>query len=119
MDNYLRWEDVLERDDLVGGGLETQEDGSVYRGPITGIEIRDGYVHISTEWTAVLPGGQPPWRKLDNPSECFVDAELSAPRDIGEGRVHFVLPFLGHGTIFPKGGSQLDPNRVQGLLRVT
>ncbi len=110
----MTWEEVLQRDDIVGGDLETQEDGCIYRGPINGIEMKDGCVHISSPWVARLPQGSGTWEKWEI-YPFFVDAKTSPPQDIGQGRIHFNVPFLGHATIFPKGGSKLDPAKVAGL----
>ena len=111
----MTWEEVLQRSDLVGGELETQEDGCIYRGPIGKIELKDGYLHITSPWVARLdPSSGSGWKKWEN-NPFFVDAKLATPRDIGEGRIHFNVLGLGHATIFPAGGSKLDPVRVEGL----
>lgn len=110
----MTWKEVLQRDDIVGGDLETQEDGCVYRGPIDGIEMKDGQVHISSPWVARLLPEKGEWEKWEN-NPFFITAELSPPQDIGHGRIHFDIPMLGCATIFPKGGSKLDPAKVAGL----
>ncbi|MFA5888638.1 MAG: hypothetical protein WCW47_01370 [Candidatus Paceibacterota bacterium] len=109
----MTWEDVLRRDDIVGGDLETQEDGTYYRGPISKIELRDGLIFFESPWVArLVPGSE--WEKWQifpfyiNPTEV-------SPQDIGDGRIMFTMPFLGAGVIFPKGGSKLDPAKVKGL----
>ncbi len=107
----MTWEQVLQRDDIIGGDLETHENGSIYRGPISGIEIRGGRVHFEVPWVAKLENGT--WKNYPV-YPFFVDAS-SAPGEIGGGRIHFEIPFIGFGVIFPKGGSKLDPARVEGL----
>ena len=112
----MEWKDVLQRDDIVGGDLETQEDGAYYRGPISKIELRDGLLYIESSWVArMVPGGGGGWEKWDVPFPFFVNPKDVSPQDIGEGRVMFNMPLLGIGVIFPKGGSKLDPAKVKGL----
>ncbi|MFZ2484464.1 MAG: hypothetical protein WAX80_02925 [Minisyncoccia bacterium] len=113
----MRWEDVLKRDDIVGGDIETQEDGSIYRGPLSGIKMENGLVHFESPWIAQMEGGMGGDGKWKNwpVYPCFVDAKRSPPQDIGNGRIQFNMPFLGFGVIFPKGGSKLDPDKVEGL----
>lgn len=107
----MNWQDVLNRDDIVGGDLETQEDGVVYRGPIASIELKNGLVYFTLPWMAVLNNGK--WLKWHT-RDCFVIADC-LPHNIGNGRIKFEMPFLGFGVIFPRGGSKLDPAKVEGL----
>ena len=110
----MTWDEILKRDDLVGGDLETQEDGDVYRGPLEKIERQGDMIRFSSPWTARMLGSQPgSWEKWHITS-CSVTADVK-PQDIGDGRICFTMPFLGHGVIFPKGGSKLDPAKVKGL----
>lgn len=108
----MTWEDVLKRDDIVGGDLETQENGEIFRGPISRIVLKGGYVQFDSPWCARMEDGKwVTWPVYP----CSVKALLCSPRDIGNGCVQFSMPFLGFGVIFPKGGSKLDPNEVEGL----
>lgn len=50
----MTWEDVLKRDDIVGGDIETYENEDIYRGPISEILLKDGYITINAEWIAVM-----------------------------------------------------------------
>ena len=110
----LSWEEVLKRDDIVGGEIETQEDGAVYRGPISKIELRNGKVHFEASWMATMNPREGRWRNW-KVYPFYVDPQLSSPQDIGNGRIQFNIPFIGLGVIFPKGGSKLDPAKVEGL----
>jgi len=108
----IAWEDVLRRDDIVGGEIETQEDGDVYRGPIESIELKNNYVSIKCAWVAKrLEDGR--WVKW-HITASGVAAECK-PNDIGDGRIQYHMPMLGMAVIFPKGGSKLDPTKVEGL----
>jgi hypothetical protein len=82
-----------------------------YRGPLGKIELDGDSIRFTMPWCARLNGGE--WEKWDITSS-FVTKEVE-PQDIGDGRIHFSMPFLGHCTIFPKGGSKLDPFKVKGL----
>ena len=109
----MKWEDVLQRDDIVGGDLETQEDGRVYRGPISSIRIEGEMVYFRSPWTARM-NADGTWEKW-HITGCGTNTKMCPPNDIGEGRVQFSMPMLGFGVIFPKGGSKLDPSKVKGL----
>src|SRR3989338_3612437 len=107
----MKWEEVLQRDDIIGGELETQEAGSLYRGPIGEIKLEGGTVYITSPWMAKM--SKTGWKAWDKTS-CSVGADCE-PKDIGSGRLWFNMPMLGFGVIYPKGGSRLDPDRVEGL----
>ena len=116
----MTWEDVLKRDDIVDGDIETQEDGDIYRGPISSIRLENGRVRIESPWTARMEGGMSSgglWKNWEV-YPFSVNAELCPPQDIGNGRIQFSMPGLGFGVIFPKGGSKLDPKKVEGLQLV-
>ena len=111
----MTWEQVLARDDIVGGDLETQEGGAVYRGPISEIKMEDSMVVFYSAWVAKMSMSAPgEWEKWDI-TTLRVNAELATPRDIGDGRIMFMMPMVGPAVIFLKGGSQLDPAKVKGL----
>ena len=109
----LTWEDVLKRTDLIGGDIESVEDGVPYRGPLSKIEMDETMVHFFSPWCAYLDLQTGEWKKW-NITSCSVIKEI-LPVDIGGGRVCFSLPLLGPCTLFPKGGSKLDPTKVKGL----
>lgn len=109
----MEWSDVFKRDDLIGGDIETVENGIPYRGPLSKIENEGEMIRFTSPWTAWLnpqTGEWETWHKND----CSVNMEVE-PQDIGQGRVSFEMLFLGHCTIYPKGGSKLDPKKVKGL----
>ena len=105
----------LSRTDFVGGDLETQEDGFIYRGPIKRIWVEDGKLIIVSSWSARMPKDMSSgWSVYEN-HNLIKSIGTFQPVVIGEGRVQFVLPLLGFAVIFPKGGSKLDPAKVDGL----
>lgn len=111
------WEEVLKRDDLVGGDIESIEDGIYYRGPLQEIKDKGSGVEFISPWVARLDGGE--WQNLETIYPLFIDKEIGIPTDIGEGRIHVTIPLLGGFTIFPKGGSKLESTKVKGLILET
>lgn len=108
----LTWDDVLKRENLIGGDIESQEGGAVYRGPLSSIKREGDQIYFESPWCAKNDGDG--WKNWHITS-CNVNATMTTPQDIGEGRIFFQMPFLGVCTIFPKGGSKLDPTKVEGL----
>jgi hypothetical protein len=110
----MTWEEILERDDIVGGDIESQEDGIIFRGPIESIKIKDGIVIIKSKWLARLdPRESDGWKKSDT-TELSVSAN-SKPEKIPGNRIYFQFPPPGQCIIFPKGDSKLDPKLVKDL----
>lgn len=107
----MEWEDVLKRKDIIGGDIETQEDGVIFRGPISNIQIEGDQIVIDAEWIAVFENGA--WEK-SKITQLTVPAQIK-PNCIGDGRIVFCLVGIGMATIFPEGGSKLDPSKVKGL----
>jgi len=110
----LTWEDVLKREDLIGGDLESQEDGMVYRGPLSEMKVVGDNIRFISSWMARMNPETCEWKKW-HINTLYVNKDMSKPQDLGDGRVFFQMPYLGVCTIFPKGGSKLDPARVEGL----
>lgn len=113
MDTQLTWDDVLKNEALIGGDIESQEDGVVYRGPLSELKADDNEIHFTSPWTARLNPSTAKWEKWH--LDTFWVTKEFPPQDIGDGRILFRMPFLGHCTIFPKGGSKLDTCKVEGL----
>jgi hypothetical protein len=106
----MKWSDVLARDDLVGGQIETEESGDLYRGPIDSIEKRGGTIVISAGRIDTRPVSGGEWKPIDNPPPLMLNPEQSPdPRDLGDGRIAFTMPFLGTSTITPKGWAEPGP----------
>ncbi|HET6747577.1 MAG TPA: hypothetical protein VFH06_05720 [Candidatus Saccharimonadales bacterium] len=121
------WTELLGRrkDDFIGGDIEHIETPEgAYRGPIVSIAIEDNKLVVTTEWTAHvetnavgLPTGN--WHKENREGATaftyeLMDDIMSLPQDIGDDRIHFQYPFSTI-TLFPAGGSKLDPGKVNGL----
>jgi len=117
----LSWKQVLERDDLVGGDIETQEQVPrsgylVYRGPIKEIKEVNDEIQVHTEWVALLT--EEGWVELDDGAPYFVAvAHTQHVRDLGQGRLAFNIPDIGFAVIYPKGGSKLDRGQVKRDLQ--
>jgi len=104
------------KDKYIGGEAESQEDGNIYRGPIQSIEEDRNSVLIQLEWCAKMPKseGNFEWESWSK-SFLYFDRDKVSVSDIGEDRLFFNIPPLGIMTLFPKGGSKLDPAKVKGL----
>jgi hypothetical protein len=124
---------------FVGGELEIQNamENYAYRGPIQDIVVDDeGTLRVTFIWQAKsvdemgnnsqYPRGG--WvreeRNTHNLSLELSPMEgetaptpLASFSEIGEGRLVIHNPYVGELlTLFPQGGSQLDPSEVRGLL---
>lgn len=113
------WRDYSRQfDNFVGGELESHEDGSVFRGPIEKIEIKDDYVIITLKWCARMPSFSDSdfgkWTFCKAPAVFSVNISLD-PSDIGDGRLSCLICHDFLFILFPKTGSKLDPSKVEGL----
>ena len=108
----LTWDDVLGRKDLIGGDIESVEEGVVYRGPLGGIEVDGNSIEFKSPWVA-RKDKSGVWENWYITSSSI--NKKSQPQDIGNGRIHFLMPPIGTGTLFPKGDSKLDSCKVRGL----
>lgn len=108
------WNEVLKREDLIGGDIESQEDGVTYRGPLAEIKEDGNVVRFSSPWCARLNPETGEWENWHITSS-FASKDMVTPQDIGNGRVFFQMPFLGVCTIFPKNGNKLDTKKIKGL----
>jgi hypothetical protein len=113
----LTWDQVLARTDLIGGDIESQEDGVVYRGPLSEIKVEGNSICFTSPWMARLEPGTGTWHKW-HINRCSVRKSLP-PQDIGDGRILIQMPLLGVCTIFPKGGSKLQASSVVGLPKAS
>jgi len=107
-----------KREDILGGDLEAKEDGDVYRGPIKAMHVGNGSLVIELEWVAKMTPGKTGWEVFTPPEGYSLYLALDGivqPQDIGQNRIFYDMPGLGHATIFPQGGSKLEPAKVKGL----
>ena len=115
MTNMELWQAIAARQDLLGGDAVSEEDGSLYRGPLKTIEIVDGkYVQFTTVWSARKEEDSGEWVKHDS-TMFFTEIESARPTFSGNGPVRFTMFLLGPVTLFPKGDHNLDPETVKGL----
>lgn len=110
----LAWNDVLKNEALIGGDIESQEDGVVYRGRLAEIKEDGDVIRFISPWCARQNPETGEWENWHITSS-FVNKDMVTPQDIGEGRILLSLPFLGACTIFPKNGSRLETSRVKDL----
>jgi len=110
----LTWDEVFGRKDLVGGDIEIHESGTVVRGPLAEIKEEAGMIYFLSPWRGMFNRVKGFWENGPN-APISVNKEWSTPKDIGQGRISFGIPFLGNAVIFPVGGSKLDKDLVKGL----
>jgi hypothetical protein len=104
----------LEAGDIVGGDIETVEDGTrCYRGPITSVSMEDGQVSIRCGWTA-QQRDDGTWERVPTGGVGFSMKEV-VPYDEGMGRIEISIPYLGTALIYPRGDKQLNPKDVVGM----
>lgn len=109
----LTWDDVLKRTDLIGGDIESIEDGVPYRGPLSEMRREGNMIVFESPWVARMSPETGEWESW-HITHSSINAEVE-PQDIGQQRVMFYAPLLGPTTLFPKGGSKLDPAKVKGF----
>lgn len=114
----MTWDKILVQDDLIGGDFEWHESDMVYRGPVRSLQHNGPVIEIQTEWTALLTGIRhgptSVWEKCES-VPVALNPEYCPILERSDGGVVFLVPSLGTGVLFPKGGSKLDPERVRGL----
>ena len=114
MARQTTWEELSKRSDLVRGTVRSfNGDGIPCMGPLAGIRRSGGLVQLQYRWCASMSPTSQDWECCPIKSS-IVSAETPL-LDIGDGRVSFSVPFLGHFLIFPKGSGELDPHQVRGL----
>ena len=110
----ITWEEVVKRKNIIGGELLTSDDKHVYRGPISGIQIKGKRVCIKLLWMARKPLKLGKTWKNWNTQRAFVSTEI-LPNDIGNGWITFNVSDTECSIIYPKGVTKLDPTEVKGL----
>ena len=105
---------------FIGGQLEIQNPGEkyLYRGEIATAEVEDGEVRVMWAWVAKAVGFPPVPKSWANhePRPWNTDITLfAAVKEIGEGRLMINTAFGEIAVFFPRGGSMLDPAKVEGL----
>lgn len=107
----MDWETIAERADLIGCDLEINEEGKLYRGPLSKIELLSGTVYFETAWMAqkAFSGKWDLWPI----SKFSVDAEKSIIQSNGSGYIFFKIPG-GRGIIYMLPRDRLEPSAVRG-----
>lgn len=111
----MTWEDVLRRDDIVGGDILMVEHGVSFQGQIVELGQEGNTALIRVSWCARRNRGEAVWRAVDQKPFLFPLDQLILG-DQPERRIRIVTAFSGEGFFFPVGDHQtLDPYLVQGL----
>ncbi len=114
----LTWEDVLRRENLIGGDIEYRCGGVTYRGPLAEIQEDGHCVCFLSPWYARLNSETNEWENWYTLS-FSVSKSRSPPQDIGRGCVLFFDVSDGVYIIFPKNGSKLEPRMVKRWPKTT
>ena len=117
MAQAMTWNDVLARTDLVGGFIESHEEGDRFYGPISEI-IKDGKtICIKSPWYARLNTDTGDWEKWGAAEVVSVVEDFAQPVSDGDGSVLFSMQLLGNYALFPNdlSTSRLDSNEIKGL----
>ena len=99
-----------------GGQLETQNpgEGYHYRAQITSIELNGDELVATLEWWASLTTDG--WVVDDHELSFKVSTVIYRATQIGGDRLCLRSPYTKDLTVlYPKGGSRLEPSKVQGL----
>lgn len=109
----MTWDDVLKRDDLIGGEIEIRDGlNYYYRAPIKSITTDGKMITIEPEWVA-RRGRSGVWTRLRNFQPWRVDILRVKPYDHRRGRILFELQTVGPSVIYPRGdASLLDHSKV-------
>ncbi len=112
----MTWEELLSRDDIVGGELQINEGGNTCRGPISEIFSCEDIFFFTLSWVAeVKGGGNGKWNLCRGNFIYPVTSKEVRPSDPNNGMISFDLPSGDRGTIFLKGTNTLDPDTIEGL----
>lgn len=113
-EDVMTWEDIEEREDVVGGYFEFHEDGRVLIGPISHVFRRKGSVSIHLTWTAYRPEGDAakPWR-LTLPGVISFREDDATPFVVDQTKISTVIPWLGMTTLYLKGSMEIDPSTIR------
>lgn len=114
----MTWDELLRRDDLVGGELETQEGKDIYRGPIKTIRQDGDTVTFFLAWLATMRPRETVWHKSSRDAHVTFNTKDITLRLHGSTRDGELIQLVGgSGMIIPEGDPRrLDPANVRGLV---
>ena len=97
--------------------VQNQGEGYLYRGEIETIEVYHGSLTVSLAWNAKEEGYPVPTGRwmVHEDLDFAVTLEFCSVTESGK---RMVIQNTGIGeiaTLFPKGGSRLNPNQVEGM----
>ena len=111
----ITWEDVLGREDLVGGEILCVEGESIARGPIQSITDHTMTTRVGVEWCACRDIRDVEYR-VNPRTTCVLITREVEPFDIGMGRILFPFPRRqGYAVISPRGWPRMIRARSRGF----
>ncbi len=113
----IEWDTVLYNLDYIGGDLELEEDGYLFRGPVKRklYSDRGRLVEFHLSWFARYDLRSKEWRYWSSGNLVSVSTEFAKPYRISEGRVRFHIPHIGICTLHRNWGRRLKPEDVVDL----
>ena len=109
----------------IGGQMEIQNqvEAYLYRGEIESIAIKNNALQVRFRWLAKGEGFPPlphRWIKADKPLDYVASLAIYHESGSGDDRLCFESRISNELVVlFPKGGSRLDPSKVEGLEALT
>lgn len=111
------WDEVIARDDIIGGQLEIEESDCPTRSFLTKIVRRGSTIRFEHDWTAhqPVPGR---WEFFKAPFSAMINEEFGGKPSVErDGRITFGIHRVGPATIYPKGHPDLlDPGTIDDFL---
>jgi len=108
-------EQAIRDRSFIGGEIEVQEQGRIYRGPIKAIEITGKSVYFYLLWCAHRDFATEKWIVVKNETGAVLNKSITTLTCETDGRLTLYGPDIITGNIFPKDGNKLDPAEVEGL----
>ena len=118
MAQAMTWDDVLARTDLVGGVIETHEEGDRFYSPISKV-CKDGdVIYFHSPWCARFNSETGEWEKWEDSDQTVsVNESFAKPVPAAVvGSFSFAMQLLGEYTIFPiTANMTIDSDNIKGL----
>ncbi len=113
MKDQLTWEEVIKRDDIIGGTIKIYECNHVYRGKIRSLKIEGEQVFIDLDGAeralSLDENEKKHWKHSVVSSFFWKKICLATP--VRDGPISFVISNLSFALIYPKGVD--DPDFVK------
>lgn len=105
----MQWEELVKIPGIIGKDMQLEEDGHIYRGPISHINIAEPEASFKTLWLAEKIEGR--WIKIESlgKSLCGTNKKITCPGEIVDEKIIIGIPYIGMVTIFLSEKDKLNP----------